>query len=200
MGLIAIFGGTFNPIHIGHREILDKLTNIRSIEKIILIPTKIPPHKQVSFLAKEEDRVKMCEIVAEKYDNVEVSAIELNRAGKSYTIDTLMRVKALYPDKKIAITVGADMVVTFDEWKDYKRIIENSVIITFARAGTDLDSYNKGLELLKNWGAELIIIADAISAVSSTEIRNSLSAGSPLEGLLDKEIYDYICNNNVYEV
>lgn len=200
MGLIAIFGGTFNPIHIGHREILDKLTNIRSIEKIILIPTKIPPHKQVSFLAKEEDRVKMCEIVAEMYDNVEVSAIELNRAGKSYTIDTLMRVKALYPDKKIAITIGADMVVTFDEWKDYKRIIENSVIITFARAGTDLDSYNKGLELLKNWGAELIVIADAISAVSSTEIRNSLSAGSPLEGLLDKEIYDYICNNNVYEV
>ncbi len=179
---------------------LDKLSNIRSIEKIIIIPTKIPPHKQVSFLAKEEDRVKMCELVAKKYNNVEVSTIELNRVGKSYTIDTLMYVKAMYPDKRVAITIGADMVVTFDEWKEYKKIIENSIIITFSRAGTDIASYQRGIDLLKSWGAELIVIEDEITAISSTMIRDLLSSGSPLNGLVDKEICDYIYSNNVYEV
>ena len=199
MGLIVIFGGTFNPIHIGHRQIIDRLSNINEVEKIILIPTKIPPHKQVDFLAAESDRVNMCKLIASKYHNVEVSTIELKREGKSYTVDTLMSVQNLYPDKKIAITIGADMVVTFDEWKDYRKIIENSVIITFARIGTDRLAYALGIEQLKRLGAELLVLEDDILDVSSTQIRDHLSSGTSSEGLLDREIYDYICNNNVYE-
>lgn len=198
MGIVAIFGGTFNPIHVGHREILDKLSGIDNIEKIILIPTKIPPHKQVAFLASEEDRVNMCKLIASKYPNVEVSDLELRREGKSYTIDTLKSVKQIYPDKTVAITIGADMVVTFDEWKDYTDIIRNSVLITFSRAGTDQTIYNNGIKVLKNMGAQIIEIEEEITNVSSTQIRDALLSNSCTAGLLDTEVYEYILENKVY--
>ena len=200
MGTVAIFGGTFNPIHVGHREILDNLSKMDFVEKILIIPSKIPPHKQVSFLAPDIDRINMCRIIAERYSKAQVSTLELDRAGKSYSIDTLITVKKLYPDREIALTIGADMVVTFDEWKDYKSIIDQATLITFSREGISVDGYNSALSKLKKTGANIIEIKSKITDVSSTKIREFLFEGRSAEGLLDEEIKQYILENNVYEV
>ena len=200
MGIIAIFGGTFNPIHIGHIEIVKELSTNENIEKILVMPAKLPPHKSVDFLAEDDHRVKMCELAVCDITKAEVCKLELERAGKSYTVDTIKEVKKKYQDKDIAITIGADMVVTFDEWKDYKVILENAKIITFGRSGTNMDSYNDSIAHLKELGADLIKIEGEISHVSSTEIRNALINGGDTSGLLDCRVYEYILDNNVYGV
>ena len=195
--MIVIFGGTFNPIHIGHQQILDSLQKINNIDKIFLIPTKIPPHKAVDYLADKSDRINMCKIVASRYTNVEVSTIELDREGKSYTIDTLTAFGNIFPNADIAITIGADMLVTFKEWKNYKAILKVAKIITFYREDTDVILYRKSIDELRGMDAEIIEIDDAIVGISSTNIRDSLKQGMETE-FLNNDVLIYINEHKLY--
>ena len=198
MKTVAVFGGTFNPIHKGHTEIIAALSQKPEISKIILMPTKIPPHKTVDFLADERHRVNMCNIIADKFNNVEVSDLELKRVGKSYTIDTVSELKRLYPDSKIAITIGADMVVTFSEWKNYQALINEVKIFAFGRNTISDDEFKKGIVFLKSIGADIECINKTIPNISSTEIRMNLQNNNDSSKLLDSEIYEYIISNNIY--
>lgn len=200
MGIIAVFGGTFNPIHLGHREIIEEILKIDGVEKVIVIPTKIPPHKTVNYMASEADRVTMCKLATEGLDRVEVSDLELNRAGKSYTVDTVKSLRNQYRDKDIAITIGADMVVTFDEWKDYKTIVSLAKIITFSRAGTDSEDYTKGINFLKDIGASIYNVDRKISDISSSMVRDALADGKDLNDLLSDRVLEYIIENKLYGV
>jgi len=200
MGIIAVFGGTFNPIHLGHREIIEEILKIDGVEKVIVIPTKIPPHKTVNYMASEADRVTMCKLATEGLERVEVSDLELNRAGKSYTVDTVKTLCNQYRDKDIAITIGADMVVTFDEWKDYKTIVSLAKIITFARAGTDSEDYAKGINFLKDIGASIYNVDKKISDISSSMVRDALADGKDLNDLLSGRVLEYIIENKLYGV
>ncbi len=198
MGIIAVFGGTFNPIHNGHREIIEEICKIDNVEKVIVIPTKIPPHKTVEFMADECDRVEMCRLATEDLPLVEVSEIELNREGKSYTIDTLSDLTQLYPDKDIAITIGADMVVTFDKWKEYKTILKLAKIITFSRTTTDYNEYINGLKLLNDCGADVIEVTRRISDISSSQVRKLLASRIDVSELIPDKVYSYIKNKDIY--
>lgn len=198
MGTIAIFGGTFNPIHKGHSQIVAALCNKSYIDKVILIPTKIPPHKHASFLADEHHRVKMCEIVSNMFEKAQVSKIELNREGKSYSIDTLREIKRIYPNDKIAITVGADMLIVFDEWKSYKEIIKNADIITFFRGTTSRNQYECSINKLKGIGANIIALNEEIIDISSTQIREMLLKRQFVDSYLEPQVANYILTNGVY--
>ena len=199
MGIVAIFGGTFNPIHVGHNEIIKHLNSISDIDKIILIPTKIPPHKNTDFLADAEHRYNMCKIIASDYSNVEVSDIELYREGKSYTIDTVKALEGEYKNQKLALTVGGDMLVSFDCWKDYKEIIEKCVLITFKRAGISDIEYSDSIEKLRSSGANILDLNFTITDVSSTKIRSDFSLNLDCN-LIDKRVKNYILENNLYGV
>lgn len=199
MGIIAVFGGTFNPIHIGHSEIISCLSKQSDIEKIIIIPTKIPPHKEANLLADSIHRYNMCAIIASDYDNVEVSNIELNREGKSYTIDTISSLKSEYKNNKIALTIGGDMLVSFKKWKNYKEILSNCILFTFNRAGISCEEYQNAINSLKTEGAEIHSLDVQITDISSTKIRNDLTSEGECE-FLDKRIRDYILKNMLYGV
>lgn len=199
MGIVAIFGGTFNPIHVGHNEIIKHLSNISNIDKVILIPTKIPPHKNSDFLAAAEHRYNMCKIIASDYSNVEVSDIELYREGKSYTIDTVKALESEYNNQQLALTVGGDMLVSFDCWKDYKEILEKCVLITFKRTYiSDIEYYNS-IEKLRSSGANILDLNFTITDVSSTKIRNDFSLNLD-SNLIDHRVKNYILENNLYGV
>ena len=198
MGKVVMFGGTFNPIHSGHVEMIKCLSVCECVEKVVIIPTKIPPHKTVSFLASETDRLELCRIATEGFDKVVVSDIELTREGKSYTIDTLLELKKVYPESELAIAIGADMLVTLDEWKDYQNILKNASIITFFRNDTESEFYDEWIVKLEQLGANIIVMNDVIKTVSSTEIRNRIEAGKSVTGLVPKKVEEYILNNAVY--
>ena len=199
MGFITVFGGTFNPIHIGHSEILRALTVNPLVDKVILMPTKIPPHKVSDCLAVESDRFNMCKLIASDFDNVEVSDLEIYRQGKSYTIDTVNALCDSYPNKKIAITIGGDMLVSFHTWKEYKSILKKCSIFTFKRTDISNEDYTNAINNLKSLGGDIIEINTTITGISSTEIRNSLLINKTSK-FLDYRVNDYIVNNNLYGV
>lgn len=199
MGMVVIFGGSFNPIHIGHTEIIEHISKLDNVDKVLVIPTKIPPHKNSDYLANAEDRINMCSIIANKFNNVEVCDIELKREGKSYTVDTISALTEIYREQKLALTIGGDMLVSFDTWKNFKDILDNCTLITFKRVGVDNVEHKKSLDKLLSMGASIIDLECEITDVSSTQIRNELKINKS-SVLLDDKVNKYISDHNLYGV
>lgn len=199
MKTIAVFGGTFNPFHIGHEQMLSEVCDLNFIDEVLLIPSKIPPHKSVDFLANDKYRMDMCRVVAEKYNKAKVSDIEINREGKSYTIDTLRTLNALYNDVRFYLVIGGDMVTSFTEWREYERILELAGLIVFSRTTTETENFNRSVMHLRNLGADVKIIDVEIADISSTEIRNKISDLLFLQKNLPKEVFKYLLSNNIYK-
>ena len=200
MGIVAIFGGTFNPPHFGHRQMLEHISGLSFIDKILVIPTKIPPHKDALALADEKHRLEMCKILADGISKASVSDIELNRVGRSYTIDTLNELKHVYPNSRLAITIGADMMTSFDKWKDYEEILKLADIIAFYREGESLEEYNAAADKLGKLGANIHLVSAKVMEVSSSEVRNSFCTGICVSSKLQPKISEYIIKNKLYGV
>ncbi len=198
MKALAVFGGTFNPFHIGHRQMLDAICCLDFIDKVLVMPSNIPPHKAVDILASDNDRLSMCRLAVKGLQKAEVSDIELKRAGKSYTVDTLRELRLIYPDYKLYLSIGGDMLTSFTEWREYKKILKTAGLLVFSRATTEYEEFDAAVGRLQNEGAEIFLMTQDIINISSTEVRNSLADKVYLSEFLPKEILDYIINNNVY--
>ena len=198
MYTLAIFGGTFNPFHKGHMQMLNAVAELDYVEKILIMPSKIPPPKDADFLADEKHRITMCQIAAENIPKAEVTDVELKREGKSYTIDTLLELSKIYPNYKLAITVGGDMITSFNTWKRYKDVLKIADIIAFKRADIDNDEFYRSVSSLINDGGRITVMKEEIINISSTELRHSICDKPLLEKYLSKDIIDYILENDVY--
>ena len=187
MGYTAIFGGTFNPFHIGHYEMLKSLQNDSNIEEILVMPDKIPPHKVCDYLADDSIRIEMCKIVCADFPKAKLSLIEFEREGKSYSYDTIMELKANFKDKNFIFAIGGDMLVIFDKWYNYKEIIKEIPFIVFKRSDTDLRVFNSCVEKLKLLGMKITVKNEVIPCVSSTEIRNDFKNSKKL---LPENVYN----------
>lgn len=187
----VIFGGTFNPPHIVHEEIVKTLNTQENIKRILLVPTGEPVHKATEQTAKSH-RKKMCEIVAEKFEKASVWDIELNRKEKSYTVLTLMEYKKLYGDTPYLL-MGADMLVTLRTWYKYRDLIKLCHILAVARQGGDNNEFLKAIEEIKADGATITKLDCEFEEISSTDIRGGESYG------VSKEIAEYIKKNNLYK-
>lgn len=195
MKTTVLFGGTFNPFHIGHYEMLSALCRRPEIERVLVIPDRIPPHKHCDYLAPDADRVKMCELAAEDFEKASVSKIELERAGKSYTIDTVSELMQAYPDVGFALACGGDMLATLDTWHRGKELIRMLPFYAFHRS--DDKEFNGSVERLKKMGARITVIDKKITAVSSTELRRIIKSGEKPETIPEK-IWDYIKGRGLY--
>ena len=198
MSAIAVFGGTFNPFHKGHEEMLGALCAIDAVDKVLIIPTKIPPHKSVDYLASDDDRLSMCRLVASEYKKAEVSDLELLREGKSYTIDTIKSLKELYPDDAIYLCIGGDMLTSFTAWREYKEILRLVKLVAFKRQTTDNDEFLKSLSALLSEGADILVPDVVVTDISSTEIREHIEKGRLRDEFLPSKVFDYINANKVY--
>lgn len=198
MGTVLMFGGTFNPPHNAHRLMLEAAAESRNFDKILIIPTNIPPHKEVaSYCPDKEHRLNMCKLLAQGVENAVVSDMELKREGKSYTFDTLAELKKQYSD--LAILIGADMVTTFFSWYRYKEILNLCEIVAVRRPGIDNCDFDEAVARLKNEGSKITVLEVKMPDISSTDIREQESGESTL--ILEKvpkNIYEYIASNNLY--
>lgn len=195
----GVFGGTFNPVHKGHIMLAEYCMDSVGLDRIIMIPTAVPPHKISNNLASENDRLNMCKLACRGKENFFVSDIEIKRQGKSYTYETLTQLKEIYPDDHLYTIMGADMFLTLDRWKNPEIIFEKSSIITIPRDEEnkhELENfYNK---VLKAMGASSVILPNPVMSVSSTFIRGNLDNFNLISDMLDKGVYDYIIKNNLY--
>ncbi len=195
MGYTALFGGTFNPLHIGHYEMLEALCEREDISEVWLMPDRIPPHKTCDFLASDADRIQMCRIAAEDFPKARVSEIEFERDEKSYSYDTVMLLKARYPDKRFVFACGADMIATLDSWYRASELILEIPFIAFNRA--EDENFLFHIERMKSLGAQIEVIEREIPAVSSTELRLDIKKGEK-SSLIPQKIAEYIFERNLY--
>lgn len=199
---IGIFGGTFNPPHLGHKNLTMQIKDIAKLDRIIIIPSYVPPHKQTTQLASGKHRVKMCELMFSE-DIFNVSDIEIRRGGKSYTIDTIATLKKEYPDDELFLIIGSDMLLSFHEWKQYKDIISLVTLCVASRSeeiSKDvLSSYAIDTLALSEAKGEIIIADIEPMEVSSTAVRELIKYGLDNCELTSREVFDYARMNLLYE-
>lgn len=190
---IGVFGGTFNPPHNGHVRLAKAAADELKLDKLLVIPSCIPPHKIAAKLADGQERLEMCRLAFGCDPRFEVSPIELERGSRSYTVETLRELKALYPDSELYFIVGSDMLESFDKWYLWQEILSLSVLCAASREegySPDLSRFGKLAERIK------IITLDPLE-VSSTQIRNSADEVSP--ELLDPKVAAYIREHGLYD-
>ena len=195
MGFTAIFGGTFNPIHKGHYEMLEALQNDKSITEIWIMPDKIPPHKECDYMASDSDRINMCELVAKDFSKAKVCLVEFEREGKSYTYDTVVELKEKFPQKDFIFVCGGDMFLYFPKWYRYEDLMKLLPFYIFSRATDDKDAFETGVKEFSKMGMRLVFNGAKISNISSTQFRNT-----KLAELLPQRVYEFIKERGIYDV
>lgn len=201
---IGIFGGTFNPPHKGHTRMIEKMTEELELDKVLIIPNKIPTHKRCDDLADNRDRIAMCKI-AFKNPKYEISTMEMDRDTDSYTIYTIKELRKKYPNDQLYLIIGSDMFLIFHKWYKHKEILDECTICVASR-----DS-DESVQMLRNYAFEQlgvympdldgknihISLLDAYE-VSSSDIRERIYSNRSLYGIVDPEIIEYMENNKLY--
>lgn len=196
---IGIYGGTFNPIHNGHVGVIKGFIEKLSLDKLLVIPTAVPPHKQASYLAKDEDRIEMCRIALDGISQAEVCDIEIKRGGKSYTANTLQYVHDENPKAKLFLLMGEDMFLTLQNWYEADRIFELSSIAVAPRSH-DLSEILKHKTFLENeFNAEIFVETIPYNEISSTQIRELYKENKSAANLLSDSVVKYISDNKIYK-
>ena len=201
MERIGIFGGTFNPPHIGHIQAAQQAITALGLSKLLLIPDRIAPHKQMPENSPTpEQRLDMLRIAAADCPQIEVSDMELRREGVSYTEETVTALKKQYPYAELVLLVGTDMFLSIDSWKNAKKILKNTTLGVFCRGekGEDAAIKEKRSQLQRQ-GAKVELVKNDVIPISSTQMRRLL-AFQCADSLLPEGVGDYIRENGLYDV
>lgn len=194
MERFGIYGGTFNPIHNGHLHLIRAACAQLSFDRLLVVPANIPPHKAATDLASNRDRLEMARLATAGMPGVWVSDIELRARGKSYTVLTLERLRALFPECNFTLLMGADMLESFDRWHRWQDILKLADIAAFAR--------NEGEESLLERKAALIGRARVVRVeplpLSSTLVREKVRRGEDISGLVPEPVAAYIYEKGLY--
>ncbi len=188
MAGIGVFGGTFNPPHKGHLKLVRCFADRLSLSKVLIIPTFTPPHKAASQLASCEDRLEMCRLLFSCDSRFEISTIETDRGGKSYTYDTLSELKKIYPDNEIYFIIGSDMLRTFYSWYRPADILKMCRLCAASRDSGEMPEFD---------GEVITLSIDPVD-ISSTDIRNAVRSGVSVEKFVGKEVENYIHKRGLY--
>ena len=199
---LGIYGGTFNPIHNGHVHLLGEFITRLGLEKVLLIPTGTPPHKQAHELAPAADRLAMCALAARAVSGaVEVCDLEARREGKSYTVQTLQELKLRYPREDFYLLMGEDMFLTVDRWYHASEILSSCVLCAAPRSASGLFRLrDKARQLERDFGARCVVESIPYLEVSSTQVRRRLDEGRPLTDLVPAPVAAYIDAHGLYRL
>ncbi len=197
MARIGIFGGSFNPIHNGHIHLIKCAMSDFSLDRLMLVPTAIAPHKSSHEYVSAEHRLKMCNLASENLKNVFVSDFEIKKGGKSYSVETVEYFRTQYPQDELFLLVGSDMLSTFDEWYQYKKILENATLCAVSRHGDDIENLEQCAEKLRKFG-NIIISHSTCVPMSSSEIRYFIKLGKDFSCYLPKKVVQYIKAHSLY--
>lgn len=195
---IGVFGGTFNPIHVAHVRMAEEYARRLGMDKLILVPTHIPPHKAVKGLADAEDRLAMCHLATDDLPLFEVSDFEIRQEGKSYTFKTLAHLQEQYLEGDFYLIMGADMFLTVQDWRQPGEIFRIATLCAAQREVGELNLLELHKKRLETMGARCIVLDMAPTPLSSTMIRDGLAAGEDVSGLLHPAVLDYINYQGLY--
>lgn len=199
MKKMGLFGGSFDPIHRGHIDMALRLADKLDLDSILLMPTFVPPHKIRASMAAAEHRLEMCRLAAREHPQLQVSDLELQRQGASFTVDTLSTLCEQYPNTEWYLITGADMFTTLRTWHRFEDIARMAVLCTIPRAGTDTTHLQEYAAALEADGIRCYVDDRPVLDVSSTEIRRRIATGESTDGLLPLPVAEYIRRYGLYQ-
>ena len=203
---LGVYGGTFDPPHLGHMVSAKQALEALELDQLLVVPAAIPPHKALPEGAPSAaQRLEMTAVAADTLllpEQVEVSGIELDRAGKSYTSDTLRAIREAHPDDELWLLMGSDMFLSLHQWHEPEVVCALAHIAVFARSDADdrgaLEAQAKRLE--QDFGAHSVVLdLPQVVEVSSTQIRADLARGKAPD-YLPEPVYGYILRHGLYGV
>lgn len=184
---IGIFGGSFNPIHNGHIEIVKFMISTLSLDKILIVPLGIPSHKKNNLVTGEK-RATMCKLAFKDLKNIEILDLEIKQNSTSYTIDTLKKIISIYGEyNEYFEIIGKDSADYFNSWKDYKEILRLSTVVVFDREAYEGEKI-EGLIYLKT----------PFFPISSTQIREKIKKNENIDNLVPLAVKKFIKKYNLY--
>lgn len=197
----AVFGGSFDPIHNGHINIVKQVCEAVQLDEVIIMPTYISPFKQDSenIPASGQDRLEMCRLAFEDMPFVTVSDHEISRSDVSYTVNTLRHLREIYPDDELFFIMGSDMLLSFEKWYKYEEILSICTLIAASRESgqADLEVLQKQAEKLEKFG-RVIVVSTGVYEMSSTEIREKIKKNSDISCYIPEKVVKYISEHGLY--
>lgn len=191
MRKIGIFGGSFNPIHVGHALIASYIVENSDIDTLWLMVSPQNPLKENSSLASDYHRLRMTELVSRRIENVITSAFEFDLPKPSYTIDTLNALQAKFPDDEFYLVIGADNWCVFDRWKAGEEIITKHRVLIYPRRGYDI-------VIPEKYSDRVSVVEAPLIEVSSTQVRERLAQLKSVSFYVPEAVERYIIENNLY--
>ena len=194
---VGIYGGTFSPPHIAHVAVARCFVDALLLDRLLVIPTFLPPHKDYDGAVTAEDRLNMCKLAFSDVKNAEVSDMEIKRGGKSYTVVTLEELAD--DNKELFLMCGTDMFLTLDTWFNYERIFELATICFVRRESTEENSRlieEKTKEYKEKYGAKIIVVENGVIEISSTELRTDTTEHR--SRFLPPAVFEYIAERGLY--
>lgn len=194
MAAIGLLGGTFDPIHLGHLVLAESARESFGLEKVVFVPAGQPPHKPDAVLAPARERLRMVEIAVADNPYFAVSALEVERPGPSYTVETVAALRLAEPGLDWHLIVGSDALAELPTWYQYERLLGMVRVLAAARPGTEL-ALPDGLE---DWAGRIAFFHPPGLAISSTVIRERARRGLSLRYLVPDRVVAYIREKGFY--
>lgn len=202
MKKIGIFGGSFNPPHLGHTGIVNHFIENLNLDFCIVIPAYISPFKNDEMINPESNSLhilNMVKLAFSKYKKIVVSDYELNKKGISYTYETLKHFKLEYIDSEIYLLIGTDQALLFKKWKNWEWILDNTQLVIVNREDElSIDDLNVINENLSRNGKQPIILNSPAYIVSSRIIRSKIQSGDDISKYLSPDVINYIKSSKLY--
>jgi nicotinate-nucleotide adenylyltransferase len=195
---IGVLGGTFDPPHIGHLWLATAAADELDLSKVLLVPAASPPHKRRRSISHAADRVLMTRLAVANDPRLDVSLVELEREGPSYTVDTLTDLAGRHPDVDLVLIMAADSLAQIDTWREPDRLLELAHWAVGPRPGTPLPART---ELVARWGraaSRIHLLGGPALDVSASQIRRRVAAGRAIRYLVPRAVEELIVDRGLY--
>jgi nicotinate-nucleotide adenylyltransferase len=190
---IGVFGGTFNPPHTGHLIVAETARESLGLDKVLFVPCSLPPHKATRSLVDADRRLEMVRLATAGNPSFEVSDLEIQRGGKSYTVDTLRALTPLYPRAHLYLLIGIDNLLELHTWREPEEIFTLSEVIAINRPGFDSSSVRK------DYLRRVTFLRSPNIDISSSEIRRKAKLGKSIKYLVPSAVEAYILKHGAYK-
>jgi nicotinate-nucleotide adenylyltransferase len=195
---IGILGGTFNPPHLAHLICAQEAFLQLGLDRVVLIPARIPPHKPVEEEPGPEHRLELCRLAIQGDEHrFEVSGVEIAREGPSYTVDTLEELRSSAPDHELFLIVGGDIAAGLPDWREPERVLSLATLAIAERRGTSRADVDNALRVLRG-GERAQFFRMPRIAISSTMLRERVRAGESIRYYTPDPVISYIDHHHLY--
>ena len=193
MKRVGLFGGSFNPVHVGHLVIAEQALSQAALDLVLWMPAFRPPHKAAEHLPSAFDRLAMCRLATVGHPGFDVSDLEIQREGVSYTVDTVVELERLHPDWDLHLILGGDSLSALNTWKNPEALLENVTLIVYPRHGDETTADR--LTATQTGG---ILLDAPLLAISASDVRGRLARGQSARYLLPDRVLSYVEDHALY--